>query len=106
MGIDYLVVYSLEEGLELRRAEITVPILVLGFISPEGAKMAICAHLTPTVMEPELAVALNSAATDLDITVKVHVKVDTGLNRSGITLKDASKFCRSISYGEVFTCCQ
>ena len=90
-GVDYLAVYSLEEGLELRRANIAVPILVFGFISPEEAKTVIYSHLTPTVMELELAIALNSAASELDTIVKVHVKVDSGLNRSGMTFKDASK---------------
>jgi alanine racemase len=88
-GIDYLAVYSLEEGLELRRADISIPILVFGFIPPAEAKMVIGSNLTPTVMEPALASALDSAARELDTIIKVHVKVDTGLNRSGVTLEDA-----------------
>ena len=103
-GIDYLAVYSLEEGLELRQANITIPILVFGFIPPAEAKVAICAHLTPTVMEPELAIALDNAAKELDTTIKVHVKVDTGLNRSGVTLEDAPKllaFLFSLEHLEV-----
>ncbi len=89
-SVDYLAVYSLEEALELRCANITVPILVFGFIPPEVAKIVICAHLTPTVMTPELALALNSAAAELDTKVNVHVKVDTGLNRSGASFEDAA----------------
>lgn len=88
-GIDYFIVYSLEEGLELRRANITVPILVSEFISPEAAKSVIYHDIAPTVMGSELAIALNSAATELNTTVKVHVKIDSGLNRSGVSLEDA-----------------
>lgn len=90
-GIDYLAVYSLEEGLELRRANINIPILVFGFIPPVAAKAILGSNLTPTVMEPDLASALDSAARELDTIIKVHVKVDTGLNRSGATLDDASQ---------------
>ena len=103
-GVDYLAVYSLEEGLELRRANITVPILIFGFIPPAEAKVAIRAQLTPTVMEPELAVALDSAGKELDTIVKVHVKVDSGLNRSGVSFEDASRllsFLFSLDYLEV-----
>ncbi len=90
-GIDYLAVYSLEEGLELRRANISIPILVFGVIPPVEAKVVIGSNLTPTVMEPDLASALDSAARELDTIIKVHVKVDTGLNRSGVALEDASQ---------------
>lgn len=103
-GVDYLAVYSLEEGLELRRINITVPILIFGFIPPAEAKVAIRAQLTPTVVEPELAVALDSAAKELDTIVKVHVKVDSGLNRSGASLEDASRllpFLFGLDYLEV-----
>ena len=104
IGVDYLAVYSLEEGLELRQANIAVPILVFRLIPPQDAKVAICEQLTPTVMEPESAIALNGAAKELNTKIKVHVKVDTGLNRSGVTLEDAAKllpFLFSLDHLEV-----
>ena len=91
IGVDNLAVYSLEEGLELRQANINVPILLFRIVPPRDARIAVAEHLTPTVMDAESALALNSAARELDTTVKVHVKVDTGLNRSGASLGDAAK---------------
>jgi alanine racemase len=103
-GIDWLAVYSLTEALELRRANINIPILVFGFIPPEEAGIVVSASLTPTVMTSDLASALDSAARELDIIKKVHVKVDTGLNRSGVTLEDATQllsFLFSLEHLEV-----
>ncbi len=91
IGIDNLAVYSLEEGLELRQANIDVPILLFRMVPPRDARIAVAEHLTPTVMDAESAIALNSAAREMDTTVKVHVKVDTGLNRSGASPKDVAE---------------
>jgi alanine racemase len=97
IGIDWLAVYSLSEGLELRRAGVRIPVLVFGFIPPEEAELVTGSKLTPTVMTSELAQALNSAAGALDIKQNVHVKVDTGLNRSGMGLNESPEFLSFLS---------
>ena len=94
IGVDNLAVYSLEEGLELRQAGIDVPVLLFRTLTPQNAGIAVSQRLTPTVMDSESAIALNNAAAELDTTVKVHVKVDTGLNRSGASLEDTAGLLR------------
>lgn len=104
IGVEHLAVYSLEEGLELRQADINAPILLFRTVSPQDARIAVGERLTPTVMDSESAIALNSAAKELDTTVRVHIKVDTGLNRSGVSLEDAAKllpFLFSLDHLEV-----
>ena len=54
LGADYLAVACLEEGEELRRAGVTLPILILGYTLPEFAGEVVALGLTQTVFTPEL----------------------------------------------------
>lgn len=96
-GADYLGMHSLEEGVELREANITSPILILGYFPPREANEVIGKHLTSTVVEPELALALDKAAQDLGTLAQVHVNVDTGLHRFGATVEEATKLLHFLS---------
>jgi len=96
-GADYLGVLSLEEGVELREANITSPILILGYFPPREANEVIGKHLTSTVVEPELALALDNAARDLGTIAQVHVNVDTGIHRFGATVEEAIKLLHFLS---------
>ena len=97
-GADYLGVHSLEEGIELREANLNHPILVMGYFPPKEAYEAISKHLISTVVEPELAIALDKAAHDIDTIAQVHVKVDTGIHRYGATVEEATKLLHFLSY--------
>lgn len=90
-GADYLGVYSLEEGIELREANITSPILIMGYFPPSEAEEVIQRHLISTVVEPEAALALDKAARDLSTIAQVHIKVDTGIHRFGATVEEATQ---------------
>jgi len=96
-GAEWLGVYSLEEGLELRAGGITTPILIMGPILHSQATVVLEKKLTPTVIETELASALDSAAREVDTTAAVHVKVDTGLNRFGASIQDVTCLLHFIS---------
>jgi len=96
-GADWLGVYSLEEGLELRDAGVMVPILILGYIPHAQAATVVERELTATVTEPELPIALDRVAQNLNKTAAVHVKVDTGLNRFGASIEDATHLLHFIS---------
>lgn len=88
-GVDRFAVFSVAEGLALREAGITRPILVLGHAYPREAEAAVGARLTLTVDEAELGRALDDAAARLGTRAAVHVKVDTGLHRFGLPLEEA-----------------
>jgi alanine racemase len=77
-------VVSLEEGEELRRAGIDAPILVLGASSPALAARMIAADLRVTIASKPEAEALAAAAIAAGKRARVHLKVETGLNRFGL----------------------
>ncbi len=82
-------VVSLEEGEELRRAGIEAPILVLGSSSLAMARRLVAADLRVTVASLAEGKALSAAATAVGREVRLHIKVETGLNRFGV-LPDAA----------------
>lgn len=96
-GADMLGVALIEEGVQLRVGGITAPILVLG-IPP--------ADEIPAVMEYDLRVTVDDLATAREIerqaaerhrVVRVHLKIDTGMNRMGIRAEDAADAAGAIA---------
>jgi alanine racemase len=85
-----------EEGQDLRKAGIDVPILVLGLIQPGEAHKVVESSLDQTVCSVELAEALDQEARKASVRVNVHVKVDTGMNRIGLHPNDVPVFVRKI----------
>jgi alanine racemase len=83
-GADWLGVILVAEGRELRDAGIEAPILLMHEPHPDDAADAVALDLTPAVFtEPGIA-ALGDAADAAGRSVRVHLKIDTGLNRLGI----------------------
>jgi len=95
-GADWLGVALPEEGEELRRAGIGVPILVLGLTEPKQASRVVEADLDQAVDSEDLVSALASAARLARKTVHVHLKVDTGMGRIGVGTEEAVLLARSI----------
>ncbi len=95
-GATRLAVYRLIEGIELRRAGITAPILILGYTLPEKAEAVVRWNLTPTVNERPQAEALAAAADWHSKRVAIHVKVDTGLGRFGLLPQKVVPFCQAL----------
>ena len=95
-GADCLAVAFLPEALELRYAGFTAPILVLGYLPPADYAMAVKHELTITLMTERCAEELNQAALRLRKPVKIHIKVNTGMNRLGIDFRSAAEFVKTI----------
>ncbi|MCX7670419.1 MAG: alanine racemase, partial [Anaerolineae bacterium] len=95
-GASWLGVACLSEGITLRRAGITAPILVLGFTPPWQARDALRHDLTVTIFDLDVARAFSRAALALDQPARVHVKVDTGMGRLGIFPQEAVAFVRTL----------
>ena len=83
LGADMLAVACLAEAVELRQAGITLPILCLGQTPVELAGDLLAYNITQTVGDLETGRALSAAAEAAGKTLKVHVKVDTGMGRLG-----------------------
>lgn len=84
-GADRLAVGIVDEGKQLREAGIISPIVLLGYTPIEHAEAVIKYDLIPAVYTLELAQALSRAATEKNKTVKIHIKIDTGMGRIGFT---------------------
>lgn len=84
LGVPYLGVAFLEEGILLREAGITTPILVLGGILGNQVPHFLEHNLTLTASSVEKLNQINDAARAMGIQARVHLKVDTGMERIGI----------------------
>jgi alanine racemase len=88
-GIDYLGVAFLDEALSIRRAGITAPVLVLGYVPPEGLEAARRHDVSISLFREDVLEAAASLPADGLGKLKVHIKVDTGMGRLG-TLADGT----------------
>jgi alanine racemase len=95
-GATWLGVACFSEGVALRQAGITAPILILGYTPAWQARDVIRHDLTATVFDLDVAQALSRAALALDLAARVHVKVDTGMGRLGLFPAEALAFIRSL----------
>lgn len=91
-GVNRLGVAFAEEGVELREAGISVPIQILSEVSLETVDLVLAYDLIPTVYTREVAGKLSKAAKTHGRKVKVHVKVDTGMNRLGLFPEETLDF--------------
>jgi len=87
-GATRLAVAFLDEALELRNAGINAPILILGYTPLEQLEKAVKNDITISVFDYNTALKINEAASSLNKTAKIHVKLDTGMGRLGYTDKE------------------
>ena len=83
LGADYLAVSSIDEALELRFNGITMPILILGHTPKEQVDRLICFNITQAVSCKAKALEYSEEAVRYGGTLKIHIKVDTGMSRLG-----------------------
>ena len=84
-GADYLGAGVIEEGIELRENGLNAPILILDSIFPNEAEDLVRYTLATILCTQPLAQALSKEGEKQDKMVSVHIKVDTGMNRLGIS---------------------
>ncbi|ADK17063.1 alanine racemase [Clostridium ljungdahlii] len=82
-GATRLAVALVSEGIELRKAGVTCQINVLGITPPNLFRELLEYELEPVVSDYDYAKALSESAAALNKTVRIHLKVDTGLGRIG-----------------------
>ncbi|HEY5284526.1 MAG TPA: alanine racemase, partial [Polyangia bacterium] len=109
LGAPYLGVAYLEEGLRLRQARVRVPILVMGGIVGEQIPLFIEHDLTLTASSLDKLNAIEACAQALGRTARVHLKIDTGMERIGVhwysavKLLEASLRCPHVKVDGVFS---
>jgi alanine racemase len=102
-GATGLCVAIVDEGVALRRAGITAPILLLSEQPPELADLIVGYQLTPTVTTTRGAAVLAASAAAADQTIKVHIKVDTGMHRVGVAPNETVSLASFVSSYESLT---
>lgn len=83
-GSEYLGVARAHEGIALRKAGIHAPVLVFGYSPVEFARTLVDHALTQTIYSLEMAESFSNALCAMGKTLKVHIKVDTGMGRLGL----------------------
>ena len=88
LGAEYLAVSNLEEAVQIRRGEVRLPILILGYTPPEFAANMIFLDITQEVHSLEYARELDAALAGTNYILNVHLKLDTGMTRIGFFAYD------------------
>jgi alanine racemase len=83
-GVKCLAVADVHEGVELREGGITLPVLVLGGMLPVLSEVSVKYDLTQTVYSVDIIDAMEEACRKHAKRAKIHIKVETGMNRLGV----------------------
>ena len=83
-GADAFAVACIDEAIALREGGISRPILILGYTEPQAAPELLQYKLTQSVFSEEYGEALSRSAVSSGGNIPVHIKLDTGMTRTGI----------------------
>lgn len=95
-GADALCVACVDEGIELREAGVNVPLLILGCSDRSAAQEIVRHDIISTVCDVGFADELSRQAVKLGKAAKVHIKVDTGMGRIGVSPEHAAEFAGNL----------
>lgn len=95
-GIDMLGVASIDEGVDLRQAGINCDILVLGAVPVWAVESAVKNDITISIFSEGHIQACEEAYKRTGIKPKVHIKLDTGMNRIGVRADEAINFIKKV----------
>lgn len=89
IGVDWLGVATIPEGIQLREAGIHLPILKFNPAFPEEMDAAVQNGLTLAICDRSNSDALEAVCRARVLTAAVHLKVDTGMGRVGVSPEEA-----------------
>ncbi|HEV7397777.1 MAG TPA: alanine racemase [Pyrinomonadaceae bacterium] len=96
-GAEWFGVATPEEGVELREAGITQPILCLGGFWPGQEAVCINHQLVPVIYRLDMLASLNQAAIAAGVTADIHIKIDTGMGRLGVRFDQLEEIAAHLS---------
>jgi len=96
-GAAGLAVALVDEGIELREAGITQPVLLLSEPPLDAADAVVAGGLTPTLATVGSVAPLAAAARRLGVRLSVHVKVDTGMHRVGASVTEVPSLVAAVA---------
>lgn len=90
-GATWLATATIQEGIELRQAEITAPVLILGALNTSSEiQAAVNWQLQPTITDIGQAQQFNRVLSSVPKTLPVHLNIDTGMSRLGTAWNQAN----------------
>lgn len=95
-GVDWFGVSSIDEGLDLREIKIKAPILVVGAVPVWAVESAAQNDISIAIFNDAHLEACKDVFDRTGIRPKVHVKIDTGMNRIGVRSEQAVEFINTI----------
>lgn len=95
-GIDMLGVASIDEGVDLRQANINCDVLVLGAVPVWAVESAVKNDLSIAIFSQGHIKACEQAFKRTGVKPKVHIKLDTGMNRIGVRADEAVEFIKQV----------
>ena len=96
-GVTMLGVATLHEGIELRSAGSTAPIVIMSPSLASEVDEIIEHRLTPCVSTQEFAGLLSQRCLAHEVISRIHVEVDTGMGRTGVSDQDALEFIQRVA---------
>ncbi len=90
-----LAVVCIDEAEELRRGGVDGPLLIVGAVQESEADAIVELRLTPTVTSLPLAAALSRCAATRGVTQRIHIELESGLNRNGLPADELIGFAES-----------
>ena len=103
-GADQFAVATVEEGIELREAGITDPILILSQPPKLSIPTLLDHELMPTVYTMDFALELGERAVARDVVAKYHFAIDTGMCRIGVPWREVLEARRSFEFHRGLQC--
>ena len=95
-GVDAFGVSSVDEGLDLREAKIKAPILVVGAVPVWAVEAAAQNDIAISIFNETHLKACRDVYERTGIKPKVHIKIDTGMNRIGVRSEDGVKYIKEV----------
>lgn len=102
-GVDMLGVSSVDEGLDLRNVKINAPILVVGAIPLWAIESATLNNIEFSIFNEDHLKACENVFERTGVKPNVHIKIDTGMNRIGISPEKAIDFIRKVQNSKFIT---
>lgn len=96
-GVDGLGIVNLQEAVQLRMIGVKAPIVLLGIILPDQAKLVVEMNLIATVTSIAVVEALNRQGKKLAKKIKIHIRVDLGLGSIGILPSECISFVEKVA---------
>ena len=88
-GVSYLAVSNCDEAEELRTHGIELPILILGYTPPDQTERLVRLNITQCVQDLQTAQAYQEALRESGHTLRIHIKLETGMGRLGFSCDEA-----------------